>query len=117
LQSHIMYEKRVAVPCGSLNIQSTASPLQALCTAADVDAKATRAADLRKAQRQALLAALTAWPLDITGHEGYMKVSGLHIRPATPSCHPTASIDSAHSLAASVAPGARCACERRVDAR
>jgi hypothetical protein len=41
---------------------------------ADVDAKATRAAELRKAQRRALLAALTAWPVDITGHEGYMKV-------------------------------------------
>ena len=48
--------------------------------AADVDAKATRAAELRKAQRQALLAALTAWPLDVTGHEGYMKVGTLDVQ-------------------------------------
>ena len=54
--------------------------LQALCAAADVDAKATRAAELRKAQRQALLTALTAWPVDVTGHEGYMKVSW-HVPP------------------------------------
>ena len=54
--------------------QAAASLPQALCAAADIDAKATRAAELRKTQRQALLSALTAWPVDITGHEGYMKV-------------------------------------------
>lgn len=47
--------------------------MQALCTAAGVDGWSTRAADLRKGQRQALLAALTACRVDVAGHEGYMK--------------------------------------------
>lgn len=46
---------------------------EALCTAAGVDAKGTRAAELRKGQRQALLTALTSCPVDVAGHEGYMK--------------------------------------------
>lgn len=54
-------------------------PLQALCTAAGVDARGTRAAELRKAQRQALLTALTACPVDVAGHEGYMKVRDIDI--------------------------------------
>lgn len=69
----------MALPYKLRRLERRVTLLQALCAAADVDAKATRAAELRKAQRQALLAALTAWPLDITGHEGYMKVHSVHM--------------------------------------
>lgn len=68
----------MVLPYKLRRLERRAVLLQALCAVADVDAKSTRAAELRKAQRQALLAALTAWPVNITGHEGYMKVPSFH---------------------------------------
>lgn len=65
------------VGCAVLHKQGIPARLaEALCAAAGIpDGKATRCADLKKAQRQALLASLTGAVLDVTGHEGYAKVS------------------------------------------
>ena len=40
----------------------------------------TRAAELRREQRSALLQQLTACEVDVAGHEGYMKVGGFIFR-------------------------------------
>lgn len=45
----------------------------AAALAAEVGVSGRQLSQLKKAERQALLAALTAWPLPITGHEGYKK--------------------------------------------
>lgn len=57
---------------------------EALCAAAGIpDGRATRCADLKRCQRRALLLALTACVLDVTGHEGYAKARrGLSGPPA-----------------------------------
>ena len=86
---------QVAWPVGRRDFSWKSRLLQALCAAADVDAKATRAAELRRAQRQALLTALTAWPLDITGHEGYMKVFSAHVVIRKPAASSSCSADGA----------------------
>ena len=102
--------------CGGTHCTASIPLLQALCAAADVDAKATRAAELRKAQRRALLAALTAWPLDITGHEGYMKVFSAHVLMQHPAASSSCSADSASGCENCVlrdAPVARLCCVPR----
>lgn len=45
----------------------------AAALAIEVGVSSRQMSQLKKAERQALLTALTAWPLPITSHEGYKK--------------------------------------------
>eukprot|EP00775_Hariotina_reticulata_P012270 gene12270-biopygen14168 len=49
----------------------------AAALAAEVGVAGCQLSQLRKVERQQLLAALTAWPLPVTGHEGYGKAEAL----------------------------------------